>query len=123
MFTLPSHSSKLISHGYCATKYQAHAHLNCGKHPSLQTTWFFRETPFSFQINPTQVESMLHKVTIMTLVVTNVIMNLLKNFATMRVYWVKSWVHYVGDMHQNIDLKIIPMHVLHLTLCLECIIF
>jgi hypothetical protein len=58
----------------------------------------------------------------MSLIINNVVMNLLKNFGTLKVCWVEMWVHSVSDMHQNIDLKIILMHVLHLIVCFECII-
>ncbi len=58
----------------------------------------------------------------MSFIINNVVMNLLKNYGTLRVCWVEMWVHFVGDMHQNIDLKMILMHVLHLNVCFECII-
>jgi hypothetical protein len=56
------------------------------------------------------------------LIITNVVVNLHKNSRTLRVCWVEMWVHFEGDMHQNIDLEVIPMHIMHLTLCFECII-
>lgn len=58
----------------------------------------------------------------MNLIINNVVLNLFKNFGTLRLCWVEMWVHFVGDMHQNIDLKIILMHVLHLAVCFECIV-
>ncbi len=58
----------------------------------------------------------------MNLIITNVVVNLHKNSRTLRVCWVEMWVHFEGDMHQNIDLEVIPMHIMHLTLCFECII-
>jgi len=58
----------------------------------------------------------------MNLIITNVVLNLFKNFGTLRVCWVEMWVHFLGDMHQSIDLKIILMHVLHLTVCFEFIV-
>jgi hypothetical protein len=65
---------------------------------------------------------MLHKETIVNLIITNVVISLFKNFKTLKVCWVEMWVHFEGGMHQNIDLEVIPIHILHLTLCFECII-
>jgi hypothetical protein len=65
---------------------------------------------------------MLHKKTIMNLVIINVIMNFLYNLGTLKIGWVELGVNSVGEMHQNGNLEIIPVHVLHLVLNFECII-
>jgi len=64
---------------------------------------------------------MLHKKAIMSLVIINVVMNFLYNLRTLRIGWVELEVNYVGDMHQNGNLKIILVHVLDLILSFECI--
>lgn len=63
---------------------------------------------------------MLHKKVVMSLVITNVVMNFLYNSRTLRIGWVELEVNYVGDMHQNGNLEIILMHVLDLVLSFEC---
>jgi hypothetical protein len=58
----------------------------------------------------------------MSLVITNVLMNFFYNLRTLRIGWVELEVNYVGDMHQNGNLKIILVHVLDLIMSFECII-
>jgi hypothetical protein len=58
----------------------------------------------------------------MSLVITNVVMNFFYNLRTLRIGWVELEVNYVGDMHQNGNLKIILVHVLDLIMSFECII-
>jgi hypothetical protein len=65
---------------------------------------------------------MLHKKVVMSLVITNVVMNFLYNLRTLRIGWVELALNYVGDMHQNGNLEIILVHVLDLILSFECII-
>ncbi len=65
---------------------------------------------------------MLHKKAIMSLVITNILMNFFYNLRTLRIGWVELEVNYVGDMHQNGNLKIILVHVLDLIMIFECII-
>jgi hypothetical protein len=66
---------------------------------------------------------MLHKKAIVNLVITNVVMNFLYNSRTLRNGWVELGVNFIGEMHQNHNLEIIPVHVLDLILSFECIIF
>jgi hypothetical protein len=49
-------------------------------------------------------------------------MNFFYNLRTLRIGWVELEVNYVGDMHQNGNLKIILVHVLDLIMSFECII-
>jgi hypothetical protein len=49
-------------------------------------------------------------------------MNFLYNLGTLKIGWVELGVNSVGEMHQNGNLEIIPVHVLHLVLNFECII-
>jgi hypothetical protein len=49
-------------------------------------------------------------------------MNFFYNLRTLRIGWVELEVNYVGDMHQNGNLKIILVHVLDLIMIFECII-
>jgi hypothetical protein len=65
---------------------------------------------------------MVHKQTIMSFVIINIVMNFLENSGTLRICWVEVQVHSIGDMHQNTNLEIVFVHVLHFTLCFECII-
>jgi hypothetical protein len=59
----------------------------------------------------------------MNFVITNVVMNFLYNLGTLRNGWVELGVNSIGEMRQNHNLEIIPMHVLDLILSFECIIF
>jgi hypothetical protein len=44
---------------------------------------------------------MLHQKAIMSLVITNVVMNFLYNLGTLRIGWVELRVNSIGDMQQN----------------------
>ncbi len=58
----------------------------------------------------------------MSLIITYVVMNFFYNSRTLKIGWVELGVNFVGDMHQNGNLEIIPMHVLDLVMSFECII-
>jgi hypothetical protein len=58
----------------------------------------------------------------MSFMITNVIMNFFYNLGTLKIGWVALGVNSVGDMHQNGNLEIIPMHVMDIVRSFECII-
>ncbi len=67
---------------------------------------------------------MLNKLqAIMDFIITSIVMNIFQDLRTFKSCWPKFKVHFVCDMNQNIDLEVIPMHILHFILCFECIIF
>jgi hypothetical protein len=43
-------------------------------------------------------------------------MNFFENSKTLKIWWVEVQVHSLGDMHQNTNLEIVLVHVLHFTL-------
>jgi hypothetical protein len=67
---------------------------------------------------------MLHKKTIMNLVIIYVEVNFFNNNSrSLEIRWIEMHVHSIGDMHQATNLKIILLHILHLILNFECILF
>ncbi len=68
-------------------------------------------------------ENVLHKETIMCFVITYVIMDLVQHSRTLRVYSIVFNIHFVGYVHQDIDLHAILVHVLHFIMNFECVVF
>jgi hypothetical protein len=66
---------------------------------------------------------MLDKQIVMGLVIKDVIMNIVQDWLTLRIVVIKVWILQVGDMNQDVDLEIVPLHILHLILNLENIVF
>ncbi len=67
-------------------------------------------------------EHMLNKQTIMAFIVTYVVINLLQDVWTFRTCCPKFKVQFIRYMNQNVNLEIIPMHILHFIMSLERIV-
>ncbi len=83
----------------------------------------FWKTSFVFHITPMQNESVLHKEAIMCFVITYVLMDLLQHFRALKVCSIILNIHFIGYVHQDSDLHVVPMHVLHFIMSFECVVF
>jgi hypothetical protein len=83
----------------------------------------FWKTSFALHVTPMYSEKVLHKETIMCFVITYVIMDLFQHSRALKIYNIILNIHFVGYVHQDSDLHVILMHVLHFILSFECIYF
>jgi hypothetical protein len=83
---------------------------------------FFGITSLTTQILLVQGQNMLDKQIVMGLVIKDVIMSIFQDWWTFRIFVIKVWIYRVGHMDQDANLEIVPVHILHLILCLENIV-
>jgi hypothetical protein len=81
----------------------------------------FWKITFGLHLTPMQSQNELHKKTIVCFVVIDVVMDLLQHLRALKICNIILGIDFVGYVDQNIDLHVIPIHILHFILSFECV--